>query len=71
MVRRCRRARGALAQASRLGGAAVAALERDRLGGDRRCGGVRLVYVEPIVIGRICLWCTSVHVLVIGLFPRS
>jgi uncharacterized membrane protein len=29
---------------------------------------LRLVYVELAVIGTICLWCTVVHVLVIGIF---
>lgn len=29
---------------------------------------LRLVYVELAVIGSICLWCTIVHVLVIGIF---
>ena len=29
---------------------------------------LRLVYVELAVIGSICLWCTAVHVLVIGIF---
>jgi uncharacterized membrane protein len=29
---------------------------------------LRLVYVELAVIGNICLWCTVVHVLVIGIF---
>ncbi|HLW60603.1 MAG TPA: vitamin K epoxide reductase family protein [bacterium] len=29
---------------------------------------LRLLYTELVVIGSICLWCTAVHVLVIGLF---
>jgi uncharacterized membrane protein len=29
---------------------------------------LRLVYVELAVIGSICLWCTIVHALVIGIF---
>ncbi|HKV46052.1 MAG TPA: vitamin K epoxide reductase family protein [bacterium] len=29
---------------------------------------LRLLYTELGVIGRLCLWCTAVHVLVIGLF---
>jgi uncharacterized membrane protein len=27
---------------------------------------IYLVYLELVVIGRICLWCTAVHVLVLG-----
>ncbi len=29
---------------------------------------VYLVYTELIVIGKICLWCTSVHVIVLAIF---
>jgi uncharacterized membrane protein len=29
---------------------------------------LRLVYVELAVIGSICLWCSAVHALVIGIF---
>jgi uncharacterized membrane protein len=29
---------------------------------------LRLLYLELIVIARVCLWCTAVHVLVIGIF---
>jgi uncharacterized membrane protein len=29
---------------------------------------VYLVYTELIVIGKICLWCTSIHVIVLAIF---
>jgi uncharacterized membrane protein len=32
---------------------------------------VYLVYTELLVIGRLCLWCTAVHALVLALFVQQ
>jgi len=54
------------ARAARAEGDAV--LPRRLWGGVGAASVVYFIYLELIVIGRVCVWCTGVHIIVLTLF---